>query len=114
MMKVLEAHGCKIEFEKLDYGRMVSNIMRFYIDGRYNGAIYPTQKFGNWWYIFLRNNPERMCEAEFNRIFLRWAIYCDNYAEYSDLTKDIFGHRIKKTKTEFEQMYKEERAIYEH
>lgn len=114
MMKVLEAHGCKIEFEKLDYGRTVSNIMRFYVDGHYEGAIYPTQKFGNWWYVFLRNNPARIYAGEFDRIFLRWAIYCRDYDAYSDLTKDIFGHRIRKTEAEFEQMYKEERAIYEH
>lgn len=115
MVKTLNGmHGCKIEFEKLDYGRTVSNVMRFYIDGNYNGAIYPTQKFGNWWYLFFYYNPDKIEQYYIDRLFLRWTIYCNDYDAYSDISKDIFGYRVRKTAEEFEQMYKDERAKYEH
>lgn len=111
-MMILRNGSCEASFEKVVNGRTTANRIEFRVDGRRYGAVYVTREFGNWWYLFWKTNPNRLTEDEIERMYLRLAIYQDNYDAYSDYSKDMFGFRIRKTEAQWEQMVREERAIY--
>ena len=111
-MMILKNGSCEASFEKVVNGRTTANRIEFRVDGRRYGAVYVTREFGNWWFLFWKNNPSRLTEQDIERMYLRLAIYQDNYDAYSDYSKDMFGFRIRKTEAQWEQMVREERAIY--
>lgn len=111
-MMELKNENVRATFEKLENGRAISNCISFFVDGRDYGHAYVTREFGNWWFKFWKENLFRLSEDEIDRFYLRLCIYQDNYDSYSDISKDMFGFRMRKTSAEWDRMVREERRIY--
>ena len=83
--KVINTNDYTIDFEVKDGKNMIT----FMSNGLDVGHAFVDRDFGNYFYLFARDNAKNFDEEDYYNFFLQHSLYVDDFDSYSDLYKDI-------------------------